>query len=279
MGTDSYYVWITQAVTDLLTAHSSLFVSLGMNLFKGFALILIAWTGCQIALGSAAGVGVRFDRFAGLLMSIAFAYAMLVYYDNPLPGIGSSFHNLITDEGANLAGQIEASSTEDISKKLAAVYDSMEQPSGPSMLDLTQLIRYYGIVIVLSFAQAAILAVISFGFVAVGVCALVGPIFIPFFIVPQMEWMFWGWLRALIQYAFYPVIGNAFVYIYGKFFLNFFDLHQPPYDASVLAGLFLHLVFMCIAFVWGILRVPSLVSSIFSGRAGDHALPGVGWWR
>jgi hypothetical protein len=279
MGTDSYYVWITQAVTDLLTAHSSLFVSLGMNLFKGFALILVAWTGCQIALGSAAGAGVRFDRFAGLLMSIAFTYAMLTYYDNPLPGIGLSFHKLITDQGANLAGQIEASSTEDISKKLADVYDSMQQPSGPSMLDITQIIRYYGIVIVLSFAQAAVLAVISFGFVAVGVCALVGPVFIPFFIVPQMEWMFWGWFKALLQYAFYPVIGNAFVYIYGKFFLNFFDLHQPPYDTAVVAGLFLHLIFMCIAFVWGILRVPSLVSSIFSGRAGDHALPGIGWWR
>ena len=91
----------------------------------------------------------------------------------------------------------------------------MEQPCGPSMLDITQLVRYYGIVIVLSFAQAAVLAVISFGFVAVGVCALVGPVFIPFFIVPQMEWMFWGWFRTMVQYAFYPVIGNAFVYIYG----------------------------------------------------------------
>src|ERR1051326_565432 len=245
MGPDNYFVWITQATTDLLTAHSTVFSTLGLNLFKGFALILIAWAGCQIALGSATRAGLRFDKFAGLLMSIAFAYAMLVFYDNPLPGVGLSFHSLITDQGANLAGQIEARSTEDIGTKLAEVYDQMQQPSGPSILDVMQVIRYYGIVIVLSLAQAAVLAVISFGFVAVGVCVLVGPVFIPFFIVPHMEWMFWGWFKTLVQYAFYPVIGNAFVYVYGKLFLNFFQVHPPPYDASTIAGLFLHLAFMC----------------------------------
>lgn len=279
MGNDSYYVWVTQATTDLLTTHSDIFVTLGFNLFKGFAAILIAWTGIQIALGSTSGASVRFDRFAGLLMSIAFAYAMLVYYESPLPGIGISFHRLITDQGANLAGQIEANSTEDVSKKLAEVYEKLESPSGPSILDVTQVVRYYATVFVLSFAQAAILAVISLGFVAVAICVLVGPIFIPFFIVPHMEWLFWGWFKALMQYAFYPVIGNAFVYVYGELMLNFFRVHQPPYNAANIAGLFLQLILMTVAFIWGIFKVPSLVSSIFSGRSGDHAFPGIGWWR
>src|SRR5947209_17301205 len=103
MAPDSYYVWVTRATTDLLTAHSGVFVTLGVRLFKGFSLILIAWTGVQTALGSASGASVRFDRFAGLLMSIAFTYAMLTYYQDPMPGIGISFHKLITDEGADLA--------------------------------------------------------------------------------------------------------------------------------------------------------------------------------
>ncbi len=279
MGTDSYFVWVTNATTQLLTTHSDIFVTLGMNLFRGFALILIAWTGVQIALGSASGAAVRFDKFAGLLMSIAFVFGMLKYYDSPMPGIGRSFHSLFTDQGADLAGQIEAKSTEDIAKKIAEVYESMESPSGPSIFDAMQLVRYYGIVIVLSFAQAAILAVISFGFVAAAICVLIGPVFIPFFLVPHMEWMFWGWFKTLIQYAFYPVIGNAFVYVYGQLMLNFFEAHKPPYDAATIAGLFLQVLLMAIAFVWGVLKVPTLVSSVFSGRSGDHAFPGIGWWR
>ena len=33
--------------------------------------------------------------------------------------------------------------------------------------------------------------------IASAVCALVGPLFVPFFIVPTLEWLFWGWLKAL----------------------------------------------------------------------------------
>jgi hypothetical protein len=279
MGSDSYFVWVTNATTQLLTTHSDIFVALGMNLFRAFALILISWTGTQIALGSASGTAVRFDKFAGLLLSIALVFGMLKYYEVPIPGIGRSFHSLITDQGADLAAQIEAKSTEDTAIKIAEVYESMESPSGPSIFDAMQLVRYYAIVLVLSFAQAAILAVISFGFVALAICVLVGPVFIPFFLVPNMEWMFWGWFKTLVQYAFYPVIGNAFVYVYGQLMVNFFDVHKPPYNATTIAGLFLQLLLMAIAFVWGVFRVPSLVSSLFSGRSGDHAFPGIGWWR
>jgi hypothetical protein len=276
---DSYFVWITQATTNLMTTHADVFLMLGLNLFRGLVAILIAWTGVSIALGAASGGALRMDRFAGLIMCIAFTYAMLVYYSTPLPGFGLSFRRLITDQGANLAGQIEAAQLEEIFNRLSEVYVNLEQPSGPALLDVMQVIRYYGTVVMLSLAQGIVLAVIAYGFVAVAVCVLVGPIFIPFFIVPHMEWMFWGWFKALLQYAFYPVIGNAFVYVYGELLLHFFDAHRPPFSASDIAGLFLQIILMSIAFVFGLLKIPSLVGNIFGGRAGDYAFPGIGWWR
>ena len=276
---NSYYVWFVETVTQLVTQHSDLFLSLGLNLFKGLAVILIAWNGIQIALASASGAGIRFDRFASLLMHIAFTFGMLTYYSAPLPGIGVSFHKLITDQGASLAAQIDAQRADDIASTLANVYETMEEPVGAAILDLMQVIRYYLLVLAFTLAQAVVLGVISYGFVAAGVCVLVGPIFIPFFIVPHMDWMFWGWLKALMQYAFYPVIGNAFVYVYAQVMLNFFRVHAGPYDAATLTGLFFQILLLSIAFVWGILRVPALTASLFSGRAGDHAFPGIGWWR
>ena len=276
---NSYYVWFVETVTQLVTQHSDLFGTLGLNLFKGFATILIAWTGIQIALASTAGAGVRFDRFASLLMHIAFTFAMLKYYSVPLPGIGVSFHQLITNQGADLAAQIETHNADDIAAVIAGVYETMETPTGASILDVMQVLRYCLIVIAISIAQAAVLGIISYGFVAVGVCVLVGPIFIPFFIVPHMEWMFWGWLKALLQYAFYPVIGNAFVYVYAQVMLNFFKVHPKPYDAAMIAGLFFQILLLSIAFTWGVLRVPSLTASLFSGQSGDHAFPGIGWWK
>jgi len=276
---DSYYVQFVQTVTQLVTEHGDLFLSLGQNLFKGFATILIVWSGIQMAHASTSGAGLRFDRFASLLMHIAFTSAMLTYYSAPLPGVGISFHKLITDQGADLAAQIETQRADDVATMVASVYETTEAPSGSSIFEPMQVIRYYLLVIALTLAEAAVLGVISYGFIAVGVCVLVGPIFIPFFIVPHMEWMFWGWLKALMQYAFYPVIGNAFVYVYAQVMLNFFQVHPKPWDAAMLAGLFFQILMLSIAFVWGVLRVPALTASLFSGQSGDHAFPGIGWWR
>jgi hypothetical protein len=122
-------------------------------------------------------------------------------------------------------------------------------------------------------AQAAIFAVVAFGYVAAAVAVLLGPIFIPFFIVPQMEWVFWGWLKSLIQYSFYPVAANAYLFVFGNLLIHFVDSHPPPYDSAMILVLFFPLLLLLIAFTYGILKIPSLVNSLFTGRSGESALP------
>jgi hypothetical protein len=51
------------------------------------------------------------------------------------------------------------------------------------------------------------------------------------------------------------------------------DSHPPPYDGGTLAVLFLPLLFLLIAFTWGVQLIPSLVSSLFAGRSGESAVP------
>ena len=48
---------------------------------------------------------------------------------------------------------------------------------------------------------------------------------------------------------------------------------------AMIAGLFFQILLLSIAFTWGVLRVPSLTASLFSGQSGDHAFPGIGWWK
>ena len=48
---------ITGAVLDLLMRDGDLFLTLGTNLFRGLAIILIAWFGIRAALTSAEGGG------------------------------------------------------------------------------------------------------------------------------------------------------------------------------------------------------------------------------
>ena len=90
----------------------------------------------------------------------------------------------------------------------------------PGITDILGTIIYVVVIILLAAAQAIAIVVIAFGFIATAVCVLVGPIFIPFFIVPKMEWLFWGWFRCFIQYAFYQVIAAAVVYVIGNLILG-----------------------------------------------------------
>src|SRR3984893_7556523 len=261
----------TAAILDLLARDGDLFLRLGTNLFRGLAVILIAWFGIRTALTSAEG-GPAFPlgRFATVLLMIAFGFAMITYYRAPLPGIGRSFTQLLTDQPIFLARQLEVAQVQRLSDRLNAVYLAMEQPSA---FNVSAIVGYFLVALAVTAARVVLLAVIAFGLVATGVAVLVGPVFIPFFLVPPLDWLFWGWLKSLVQYAFYQVIAQAFVFVFGRFLTDFLDAFPPPYTVDrLLVGGF-HLIFLLIAFTYGLLKVPSLTHSLFSGGAGESTLP------
>ena len=263
-------------LTDLMTQHAALFQSMGVNMFRAFAIILISWFGVKSALASASGgmgQAFHFDHFASLLLTIAFGYGMITYYSNPIPGFGVSFYHLFMDQGLDLANQLNHSLVQEVWDRLTGLYWGMETPSLTLALNILEILRYTITILCILAAQAAVFAVIAFGYVAAAVAVLLGPIFIPFFIVPQMEWLFWGWLKALIQYAFYPVVANAYLFVFGNLLIHFVDAHPAPWDGATVLVLFFPLVLLLIAFTYGIIKIPSLVNSLFTGRSGESALP------
>jgi hypothetical protein len=114
--------------------------------------------------------------------------------------------------------------------------------------------------------------VIAYGFIATAVCVLVGPVFVPFFIVPKLEWLFWGWLRCFIQYAFYEVIAAAVVYIMGNLIIGVLTLQPAGTISTVqLIGWFPVLFITFVASIYVLLKVPALTNHIFSGTAGGSS--------
>jgi len=100
------------------------------------------------------------------------------------------------------------------------------------------------------------------------VCVLIGPIFIPWFIVPKMDWLFWGWLKAFIGFSFYQVVASAFIFVFSKVLTGMFQVIgniSISNAFTVLPALFITL-FVCI---YGLAKIPELTSSILSGRAGS----------
>ena len=261
-------------LSNLMTTHAAIFETLGMNLFRAFAIILIVWFGVKSALSSTSGgYSFHLDHFASLLMTIAFGDAMITFYGRPIPGIGVSFYHLVIDQGTNLANVLNNGIVSELWARLNSIYFETEQPGLSVAIDALEIIRYAITILALAAAEIASFVVIAFGYIAAAIVVLLGPIFIPFFVVPKMEWLFWGWLKSLLQYAFYPVVANAYIFVFGELLIHFVDSHPPPYDGATLALLFLPLLLLLVGFTWGVLLIPSLVNSLFTGRSGESAVP------
>ena len=266
--TPNYFNWAFQAISDLLNANTAVFVSMGQNLFRALATIMLAWFGIKTALSSGDHWGgIHMSQFASLVLSISFGFAMINYYATPIPGIGTDFHHLITDQAQSLSNTLSQNMLDTVVNRISAFEGTVEPPG--TTLQFWVYFDYWTIIILLAIAQAIAMVVIAFGIIATAVCVLLGPVFIPFFIVPQLEWLFWGWFKCLIQYSFYQVVAAAVVYIIGNIltsFLTFYDGQPMTIDrqGALIAPLFI----VTIASVYALLKVPVLTSHIFSGAAG-----------
>ena len=269
MQTD-YLQFIFQAINNLLTQNLGFFDAMGQNLFRMFATILVVWYGVKSALSAASGRHfLHFDNFAALLLTISFGFGMVNYYSTPIPGMGRSFHNLVTDEAQFLSGKIDQNSLQNIEQGITDFETRLDMPG---VTDLIGTAIYVVIVILLAAAQAIAFVVIAYGFIATAVCVLVGPIFVPFFIVPKLEWLFWGWFKAFIQYAFYQVIAAAVVYIIGNLLIGSLELPPPGSLSPVqLMAWFPVLLIVLLASIYALLKIPTLTNHIFSGTSGTSS--------
>jgi hypothetical protein len=257
---------LEDGIRNLMTAHSDLFIQMGHNLFRAFATILVAWFGIQSALSSAeGGEGFNFARFTELILVITFGFAMVTYYNTPIPGIGYSFTDLVMQEASSLSNSIGLEQGKQIETAVTEFQKNLEEPSAWSF---SQSLYFFALTIILAAVQAVVFIIIGFGLIAEAVLVLIGPIFIPFFIVPKMDWLFWGWFKAFLQYSFYQVIAAAFVFIFAQLLLGFFHFFTGGMSVDQwMTTLPVIFIFLLIA-IYGLLKVPALTNHLFSGSAG-----------
>jgi len=260
---------VQQAITSLLTTYEPEFLSVGYSLFVAFATIVLAWQGIKTMLAGER-LGDHLFDFARLLLFISFGYALISFYERPIPGIGVSFSNLITDQAHFLANKLEARSFELVWGHLDELWSHFLPPDAWSIL---ANLLYWVLLLVVGIAKTVSLAVVAFGLIASAVCALVGPLFVPFFIVPKLDWLFWSWFKSFVQYSFIPVIAFAFLMVFERFLFGYLTTLPPGITEDDYLVYGVQALVVVGVFVVGILLVPSLTNAIFSGRGGESVLP------
>jgi len=257
------------AVERLLLTYEPGFLAIGSTLFSTLATVLLAWHGIQMMF-TQQGLGDKIFHFAKLLLVLSFGYAMIFYYERPIPGFGVSFSNLITDQAITLANIIDTRAMSNIQHHLDDLLHRFEKPDAWAVL---ATLLYVVMLFVIGVTKMVAIAAVCYGLIASAVCALLGPLFVPFFVVPGLDWLFWGWLKSFIAYSFMQVVAYAYIFAFERFifqYLTTLPAYIPQDDYTIYI---VHVLMVLFTFAFGAVLIPSLTASILSGRSGESALP------
>ena len=215
---------------QLMASVAPAVATAGMQLWQGLALIVVVWTGAQMALS---GHGINMAAVVRMVIGLSIPLGMLQFYTSPLPGAGRSVPELITGMGEWLQLMIVADAGTAMMEELAlagtafrelfageGVFGSMAAfgwnlvTDLPAVLDaafdlavtlVLMTLLAMGLVVVFAIGQAQVM----WAQLALSIALVLGPIFIPWLLVPQLSFLFWGWLRTVLVYSLYGAVAAA----------------------------------------------------------------------
>jgi len=244
--------------------------TIGLHIVLSLATIMMVWFGVQEALASSRG-GPGFDmaKFLNFFMLLSFAYMFVKYYDSSIPGIGYSLKGFVSQGTTSLAQTIGQDGVQSMFQSI----DAALSKSGPGMAMFTApylLFAYISTQIGLTVLSAIATVILAYGAVAGTIIGLLGPIFIPFLVVEKLEFLFWGWFKAYLSFAFYKVVAAATMSVLGHLFITYYaNLTDFTNPINLIKNLPL-LIVLVIVNVFLILKIPAITASIFSGSSSGH---------
>ncbi len=233
MGLQDLVLMLQQAsilVGQLMASVAPAVAGAGMQLWQGLALIVVVWTGAQMALS---GGGINIPGVVRMVIGLSIPLGMLQFYTSPLPGTGRSVPELITGMGEWLQLMIVADAGAAMMEQLGLAGTAWREMLGdggpfggmggfgwnlltdlPAVLDaafdlavtvVLMMLLAMGLVVVFAIGQAQVM----WAQLALSIALVLGPICIPWLLVPQLSFLFWGWLRTVLVYSLYGAVAAA----------------------------------------------------------------------
>ena len=229
-------------------------VPLALPVFISIALIMVVWTGVRMMFaGSVDIVG-----NLGFILMLLFGYGLLDNYYSATPiatpfGMTRGIAHAVSGGGIHIAQEIFAHGDSlflaTYDKAKIAIEERRKKSMTFSLSNYTAKLARNGIYCFLipcakdyygpyldritaslgSAIQWLFLGILwliywiltaqyLWGFVVVAVLSLIGPLFIPFLLVPQLDWLFWGWLKGLVNGAVHMIV-SACIFVVAAILL------------------------------------------------------------
>lgn len=263
------FTWISQSIAKLTTVYAPLFLVEGHSWLKWVGITILAVYALKWGLVSVSGHG-GYDLPGVVQFFVMFSLAsfMLTHYNSPLPGTSSTVASVIPDTADKLTQIMNDIALSNTVGKFKKVLDNLEDP--PSLIvNTTAWITWAEVTIMLYTVEAFMFLVNILGYLALGVLTMLGPLTIPFFIVPRLSWIFWSWLSAVIEFAFWRVVSTAIVLVWATAWALFIDNSvRGVYTLAHFAELAPYMMALSLATILSIVYLPAkLTSDLFKGAA------------
>lgn len=267
---------LRNTIFDVLTQNGTPFQQLGQNIFRTLVIVMIVIAGSRIAFSDHHALH-KLRTMAGLILVI---WIMMSLYttSSPLLG-GNSFSEAIPKTAFGMADLVGTTTQQQMLAKLNDITTGIQDMGEFSMLHARDFVIYLLITLLIAVLEFAMFIVVGFGYLALGAILIIGPVLIPFMLVPKLDFLFWSWLKALIKYSFYPVIGNIILLGISQIMLSVLNttLLSQGLTTGRIAVSITQIPILTVVFaagIYSIFKIPSLVGDIFSGAA--NAGSGIG---
>lgn len=260
---------LRNTIFDVLTQNGTPFQQLGQNIFRTLAIVMIVIAGTRIAFSDHHSLH-RLRTLAGLILLV---WIMITLYSTPSPLLGGySFSEVIPRTAFGMADLVGTTTQQQMLAKLNDITNGIQDMGEFSMLHARDFVIYLLITLLIAVLELAMFIVVGFGYLALGAVLIIGPILVPFILVPKLDFLFWSWLKALIKYSFYPVIGNIILLGISQIMLSVLNttLLSQGFTAGRITVSMTQIPILAVVFlagIYSIFKIPSLVGDIFSGAA------------
>lgn len=266
-GSVDYITSITSAIDSMVTANGSVFLSAGNQLLTAIAVIMLVVCGLRLASESASRHHGEFG-FPALIQFFALfliAEALMRYYNSPLPWTSVSVSRILPDTARFFAGTLDLSVLDTLISKVNAITSGTEPPS---FLNPVMICVYFGILADMILVQGVLFAANILAFVFIGIGSLLGPLFIPWLVVPKLNWLFWNWVQFMLQYSFYRVVASALTYVWANVLVTFIDNSvHGDYTLAHFLTLLVPLGVLNVGLLYSVFKIGGVVSDLFKGAA------------
>ena len=281
---DHFKGFLDTVMDEIIETNGPTILDAGNQLWRGLAAIVVVWTGLKIAMSGTLSMWTIVELVIGLWIP----WVMLTFYATPIPGVGFTFPGMIAAGGNWLMDFFLSDIVTAMRTEMAIMVDQhttnvADAWAGVGWTDLIvsgagafatlvigSLMMGF-VMLCLLVLYAVTYAQVIWAQVAILILTFVGPMLIPWLVFEPMAFLFWGWFRSMITFAFYGAIAGAVMRVFlgvGLGYVTSFSDNAALDSPEQMVGWLLIVFPLMIAGVLAALKVGELAGMLVSGSGG-----------